>query len=50
LLIIGGLGPETNSDVLRDNTDFSCSDTIVFTFDHTDALLDFDVTSSVLAF
>lgn len=28
LLIIGGLGPEANSDVLRDNTDFSCGDTI----------------------
>jgi len=47
LLIIGGFGPEANSDVLRDNTDFSCGDTIFFTFDHTDLLLDFDVTTSV---
>lgn len=48
LLIIGGFGPETNSDVLRDNTDFSCGDTVIFTFDHTGLLIDFDVTTSVL--
>ena len=47
LLIIGDLGPETSSGVLRDGDDFSCGDTIVFTFDHSAILVDFDVTVSV---
>lgn len=47
LLIIGDLGPETSSGVLRDGDDFSCGDTIVFTFDHSGILLDFDVTDSI---
>ena len=44
LLVIGGIGPETNTDVLRDGDDFSCGSTVRFTFDHTAAILDFDVT------
>lgn len=47
LLIIGDIGPETSSGVLRDGDDFSCGDTIVFTFDHSGILLDFDVTESI---
>jgi len=47
LLVVGGLGPEANSGVLRDDDDFSCGDTIIFTFDHSAAILDFDVSSSV---
>ncbi len=47
LLILGDIGPETSSDVLRDGDDFSCGDTIVFTFDHSGILLDFDVTVSI---
>lgn len=47
LLILGDIGPETNSDVLRDGDDFSCGDTIVFTFDHSGILVDFDVTVSI---
>ncbi len=43
LQIVGDVGPEANTDVLRDGDDFSCGDTIVFTFDHSDAILDFDV-------
>ncbi len=43
LQIVGDVGPEANTDVLRDGDDFGCGDTIVFTFDHSDALLDFDV-------
>ena len=34
-------------DVLRDGDDFSCGDTIVFTFDHSGILVDFDVTVSI---
>jgi hypothetical protein len=44
LQVIGGIGPETSSDVLRDGDDFSCGDTIVFTFDHPDVPLDLDLT------
>jgi hypothetical protein len=47
LLIIGGIGPEASSNVLRDGDDFGCGDTIVFTFDHSNLLVDFDVSSSV---
>ncbi|RJP34314.1 MAG: hypothetical protein C4547_11095 [Phycisphaerales bacterium] len=47
LRIIGGIGPEAKSDVLRDGDDFNCGSTITFTFDHSDLIVDFDVTSSV---
>ena len=47
LLVLGGAGPEANSDVLRDHDDFSCGDVITFTFAHSDAILDFDVTHGV---
>ena len=43
LRVLGGVGPEADTDVLRDGDDFGCGDTIVFTFDHSDLLLDFDV-------
>lgn len=49
LLIIGEVGPETSTGVLRDGDDFSCGDTIVFTFDHSEVIVDFDVTHSVRA-
>lgn len=42
-----GLGPEANTDVLRDGDDFSCGDEVVFTFDHSAQILDFDVTVTV---
>lgn len=32
VLLLGGLGPESNTDVLRDGDEFRCGDTIVFTF------------------
>lgn len=47
LLAIGGLGPEANTDVLRDGDEFSCGDTVTFTFDHSALITDFDVTVSV---
>jgi len=43
LQIVGDVGPEANTNVLRDGDDFGCGDTIVFTFDHSDVLVDFDV-------
>ena len=47
LLLIGQLGPEANTDVLRDGDDFGCGDTITFTFDHSDVLLDFDISVAI---
>lgn len=43
LRLLGGLGPEANTDVLRDGDDFSCGDQIVFTFSYDESLLDFDI-------
>ena len=44
LLLIGQLGPEVKTDVLRDGDEFGCGDTITFTFEHSDALFDFSIT------
>jgi hypothetical protein len=47
LRVLGGLGPTTSSDVLRDGTDFGCGDRVTFTFDHSAVVVDFDVTVAV---
>ncbi len=47
LLIIGGVGPEASTGVLREGDDFDCGDLLIFTFDHSEAILDFDVSTSV---
>ncbi len=47
LRIIGGVGPETRSGVLRDGDEFHCGDRITFTFDHSELIVDFDFTLSV---
>jgi hypothetical protein len=47
LEVVGSVGPEDRSDLLRDGDQFRCGDTIVFTFDHSDNILDFDVTVNV---
>lgn len=47
LRVVGQIGPETSSDILRDGDDFGCRDTITFTFDHSAALVDFDVSTAV---
>jgi hypothetical protein len=47
LRVLSGLGPEDSTDVLRDGTDFSCGDTITFTFDHSAILTDFAIHTSV---
>jgi hypothetical protein len=47
LLVIGGMGPEANTNVLRDGDDFGCGSTIVFTFSHSAAVTDFEITTLV---
>ncbi len=47
LLVLVGLGPEAGSDVLRDGDDFRCGDVIIFTFSHSEAVLDFHITTLV---
>ena len=48
LEVLGPIGPEASSRTLRDGANFNCGDTIVFTFDHSDLLLDFEVDDDVL--
>ncbi len=47
LIVVGGTGPDGNTDVLRDGENFNCGDTIQFTFTHTDAVVDFEVITAV---
>ena len=44
LQVIGGIGPDTNTGILRIDEDYDCGDEIVFTF--TGNVLDLDVTTS----
>lgn len=47
LRVIGQIGPHASSDVLRDGSEFDCRDTIEFTFDHSAAVVDFEVSVGV---
>jgi len=47
LLILGGAGPDDDTGVLRDGDDFGCGDTIVFTFTHSDLILDFQIQTAI---
>ena len=47
LMVIGQVGPSTDTNVLRDGTQFNCDDTIDLTFDHTPLLVDFAITVNV---
>jgi len=47
LRVVVGVSPETSTDVLRDGDDFGCGDRIIFTFDHSALLVDFNVTVDV---
>lgn len=47
LRVTGSIGPDADTNVLRDGSDFGCGDTIVFTFDHTGAITDFHITVEV---
>lgn len=46
LIVVGGIGPEDSTDVMRDGDDFACGDTLAFTFTHTDAVVDFEILTS----
>lgn len=43
LQLIGEIGPEDRTDLLRDGDDFSCGSTIVFTFRHSEIITDFEI-------
>jgi len=47
LRIIGGVGPEERTDVLRDGDDFGCGDIITFTFTSSALGTDFQIATSV---
>ena len=47
LQVLGGLGPDADTDILRDGDDFGCGSTITFTFSHSQAIFDFDITTAV---
>lgn len=47
LRVVGDIGPQASTGVLRDGEEFSCNDRIVFTFDHSDVIIDFDVTVNI---
>lgn len=47
LRVLGGVGPEASSDVLRDGDDFGCGDRITFTFTHSALIVDFQITTEV---
>jgi hypothetical protein len=45
---IAGVGPSAGTDVLRQGDDFDCGDVLRFTFDHSAAIVDFDVRIDVI--
>ena len=47
LLVVVGIGPDTDTGVLRIDDHFECGDEIVFTFTHSDVILDFAVTTQI---
>ena len=49
LNLLGGLGPDASSAVLRDGDDFGCGDKIQFIFRGGSNLLDFDVDAVVVS-
>lgn len=49
LQVIGGAGPDARTEVLRDGSDFNCGDQIILTFDHSEVIVDFDVSVSIVS-
>lgn len=45
--IVGGLGPDRDTEVLRDGTDFGCGDTITYEFTGSLLIIDFDINTSI---
>jgi hypothetical protein len=44
LRVLGSIfAPDESTGILRDGTDFHCGDRIVFTFDHSEAIVDFHI-------
>lgn len=43
LALFGSLGPDANTDVLRDGDDFGCGDTVVLRFTDSNGIADFDI-------
>ncbi|GJM25194.1 MAG: hypothetical protein DHS20C16_16090 [Phycisphaerae bacterium] len=41
------ISPKEDTDVIVDGDNFSCGDTIVYTFSHSDILIDFDISTSI---
>jgi hypothetical protein len=49
LNVVGEIGPEAATSVQRDGEEFNCGDTIIFTFDHSAVLTDFDIVVEVVS-
>lgn len=47
LSIIGEIGPQADTDVLRDGDNFNCGDIISFRFTHSALIVDFKITTAV---
>lgn len=47
LQLVGEIGPEADTDVLRDGDDFTCGDTIVYTFSHPAIPTSLDINTNV---
>lgn len=47
LQVIGGIGPEEDTQVLRDGSDFGCGDTIRFTFTDSALFTNLDISTSI---
>ncbi len=47
LEVLGSIGPEANTNVLRDGDEFGCGAVITFRFTHSEAIVDFDITTSI---
>ncbi|RMF73922.1 MAG: hypothetical protein D6744_15105 [Planctomycetota bacterium] len=47
LLVLGGIGPEEDTQVLRDGSDFGCGDTIRFTFTDSALFTNLDISTSI---
>jgi hypothetical protein len=48
LNLVGSVGPSVSTDILRDGDDFGCGDGIIYTFNHSPAITDFDVETDII--
>ena len=47
LKVLGSIGPEASTGILRDGDEFGCGDVITIRFSHSEAIVDFDVSTSI---